>query len=206
MRTETRLIISTRQKIDGVRRKLGWFSRTATDLYFEVGGIFLGSHTSYHKDGNIFRTSPATGNRPSLEKRHLPLADFHGFHQLGLSMLRKSALSTEPPVKSRDQKGHSHLQEINLDAFPSEALNFVVELIEPDCEELLHLPELQPPPDAHVVVLRTFQPWVIFTTLGHDHNLLVRPAPAGFIASHFNSRFSANRPGQQYRYEAYKND
>lgn len=57
MRTEKRLIIATRQQIDGARRKLAWFSRTATDLYFEVGGAFIESHTSYHKDGRIFRTS-----------------------------------------------------------------------------------------------------------------------------------------------------
>lgn len=203
---ETRIVLATKQQIDGATRKLGWFSRSITDLYFEVGGFFLGSHTSYHKDGNIFRTSPATDNRPSLEKQHLPLADFQGWHQLGIFMLQKSVLPTQPPLKSRDQKGRSQVHEIDIDAYPSETLNFVVELIDPDSQELLLIEQLQPPSDAQVEVFRVFQPWLVLTTMGHDDNLLVRPSHDGFILSHFNNRYSASRPGQQYRYEAYKDE
>jgi hypothetical protein len=203
---ETRLVLATKQQIDGVQRKLGWFSRTAKGFYFEVGGLFFGSHTSYHKDGNIFRTSPVTDSRPSLVKQYLPLADFQGWHQLGISMLLKSALPTQSPLKARDQKGQSQVHEIDIDAYPSETLNFVVELIDPDSQELLQIAELHPPSDAQVEVFRVFQPWLVLTTMGHDDNLLVRPTHDGFVLSHFNNRYSASRPGQQYRYEAYKDE
>ena len=203
---KARLVLATKQEVEGTRRKLGWFSRTPTDLYFDVGGLFLGSHMSYHKDGNIFRTSPATGNRASFEMNHLPLADFEGWHQLGVSMIQKYAIASQPHLKPRDEKGRSRIYEVDLNAYPSDTLNLILELLHPDSEHLLDIKDLQPPPDADLAVLRDFMPWVVLTILGHNHNLLVRPADDGFVVSHYNERYSANRPGQKYRYEAYKND
>ena len=206
MSATKKLVLSTKQEVDGAQRKLGWFKRSSTDLYFEYGSIFFGSHTSYHKDGNIFRTSAATDNRASIIKKHIPLANFHGWFQLGISMIRKSSLGRQPCLKGKDQRGGNKTYLIDLEKFPSGTLNIVAELIEPAEEPLLKLQTLQPPPDAETRVFKHFKPWVVLTILGHDHNLLIRPAENGVSVEHYNSRFSASLLGQQYQYEAYKLD
>jgi len=202
----TRIIMATKQEVGGARRKLAWFSRSSTDLYFEVGGMLYGSHTSYHRDGNIFRTSPVTENRAIMERKSMPLADFSGWHQFGVSMLRKIALPQTPALKPKDTRSPSHVYDLDLQAYPSDTLNFVIELLHPDCETLLDTPELAPPADAGVFVIREVTPWVVLTVLGHDHNLLISPAHEGVTVRHINSRYSANRPGELYKFEAYKDE
>jgi hypothetical protein len=206
MSVTQKLVLSTKQEVDGAQRKLGWFKRSSADLYFDLVGTFSGSHTSYHKDGNIFRTSTATDNRASIIKKHIPLANFHGWFQLGISMIRKSSIERQPCLKGKDQRGGNRVYLIDLEKFPSGTLNIVAELIEPAEEPLLNLQTLQPPPDAETRVLKHFEPWLVLTILGHDHNLLIRPAENGISVEHYNSRFSASRPGQQYQWEAYKPD
>lgn len=201
-----KLILATKQKISDSQRKLAWFSRQKNGLYFEVAGFFMGSHTSYHKDGNVFRTSPLTQKKAVLSQRHIPLADFKGWYQLGKGMIRKQALSKNPEVKARDLKGKTTIQEINIDDYPSETLNLFVEMIEPGRLELINNPSLAPPSDAGVYILKAFDPWIIVTILGHDHNLLIRPKEDGVMLSHFNERFTANKPGEKYLLEAYKMD
>ncbi|MBI2595024.1 MAG: hypothetical protein HYW38_02085 [Candidatus Colwellbacteria bacterium] len=197
-----RAVIATKEKLSGQQRKLGWFSRQGQDLYFDFCGIFWGSHTSYHQDGNIFRTSPATRNRPELVDRHLPLKNFAGWYQLGTGMIKKDRLSNNPPVKKSDFS--ASFIELSLDDYPSDTINIVLELIEPRLISLLKKLNLASPKDAEVQILKFQEPWVILTVLGHEHNLLLKPIADGFRASHFNSRYTTNAPGVQYSYEAYR--
>lgn len=203
---KSRVIFATQQEYAGCQRKLAWFSKHGNDLYFEIAGFFVGSHTSYHRDGNIFRTSPATENQPQFIGKNLPLKDFTGWYQLGAGMVQKVALSKNPCLKSRDRKDTTVLKEIDLGQFPSSTLNLVVELLHPDSRDLLNSESVRPPLDAHLIVVDAVMPWIILTILGHDHNLLIRPKDKGFVVSHFNSRYSANQPGWQYAFEAYKLD
>ena len=73
-----RATLVTREEIEGAKRKLAWFAKTSRGLYFEVGGFFRGSHTSYHVDGNVFRTNPATQGQPRFQGTYLPLEEFRG--------------------------------------------------------------------------------------------------------------------------------
>lgn len=202
---ESQLIIATQQRINGVQRKLAWFKRGPTDLYFDVGGCFMGSHTSYHKDG-IFITSPAFGVRTVKVGTYLPLGAFKGWYQLGVAMILKSSLGYYPPLKAKDNKKHSLIHTIDLEAYPSLSINFVIELLAPDAEHLLMTEGVQPPPNAEVTIIRHFVPWLVLTTLGHDHNQVVLPADKGILLLHLSSRYSANRAGQTYIYEASKYD
>lgn len=85
-----RATLSTKEEYDGQKRKLAWFTREGKGLYFEIGSFFLGSHTSYHVDGNVFRTSPATSSRPRFQGLYTPLDKFCGWVQLGISMVAKN--------------------------------------------------------------------------------------------------------------------
>ena len=202
-----RIIIATKQKIAGFQRKLAWFSIQKDDLYFEMAGILEGSHTSYHKDGKLFRTSPATDKRARFVTRYFPLAQFHGWCNLGLGMILKSSLNKNPCLKSRDRK--YQVNEFDIDQFPSDTLNVVAELLEPNRYDLLDTEEMRAPVGAHVIEVTTSHPWVIVTILGHDHNLLVCPYSGefkGVTCRHFNTRYSANRLGVSYSFEAYKID
>ncbi len=202
-----RIIIATKQEIVSAQRKLAWFSLQKDDLYFEIAGMLEGSHTSYHKDGNLFRTSPATNKRARLVTKHFPLAQFQGWCKLGLGMVLKSSLNKNPKLKSSDRKHQVH--EVDIDQFPSDTLNLVAELLEPNRRDLLDTNAMCPPADAHVIEVTTSHPWVIITILGHDHNLLICPYDGDFqgvTCRHFNKRYSANPPGGSCSFEAYKVD
>ncbi len=99
-----KIIIATKQEIDGFKRKLAWFELRLDDLYLEIAGIIEGSHISYHKDGNVFRTSPATNKRAKFFSKQLPLLQFHGLYSLGIGMVQKSALGQNPRLKNKDSK------------------------------------------------------------------------------------------------------
>jgi hypothetical protein len=88
-------LVST-DAVSGEKRKLAWFALHGNGLYFEASGLLWGSHTSYHVDGNVFRTSPATGGRPRFHGKQLPLGQFTGWHQLGSVMIEREVLAMNP--------------------------------------------------------------------------------------------------------------
>jgi hypothetical protein len=198
-----KLYLVTKGEYGGRRRKLAFFSRQPNDLYCDFGGLFMGSHLSYHRDGNVFRTSPATENRPRLVNRVLPLEEFKGWYQLGTAMILRQNLASQPTIRSRDLRGETAIIEIDVEEFPGSVLNLVVELFEPGYEPSRESPETAPPLDAHVIFVKELDPWIIITVLGHDHNILIRPLADGFRVSHINSRYTANSKGVDYTYEAY---
>jgi len=205
-----KIIIATKQEIGSSQRKLAWFHLQKDDLYFEIAGMLEGSHISYHKDGNLFRTSPGTNKRARFVRKHFPLAQFQGWYKLGLGMVLKSSLNKNPELKSADRKHQIH--EVDIDQFPSDALNLVAELLEPNRVDLLNHEAMRPPPNAHVIEVTTSHPWIILTILGHDHNLLISPydyggKSKGVRCRHLNKRYSANPPGGGIcSFEAYKVD
>lgn len=164
----------------------------------------MGSHISYHRDGKIFRTSPATNGHAKYLRKYLPLDDFRELYQLGISMVMKNELLKNPCLKERDRKRALTLQEIDLGAYPSETINIVVEFLEPSKRELITSEDIVPPPDAAILMIDSIQPWIVLTVLGHEHNLLIKPTENGFSVLHFNTRYSANLTGIKYRFEAYE--
>jgi hypothetical protein len=202
-----KIVIATKQEILGYPRKLAWFSFHIRDIYFEMAGILEGSHSSYHKDGSIWRTSPATNKRAKFLKLHYPLYQFQGWFHLGLGMLLKSSLPHSPELKNGDKKHQIYF--VDIDKFPSEALNLVVDLLEPNRQELFQAGDMQPPVDAQVIKVTSSNPWLFVTILGHDHNLLISPYDGDFkgvTCRHFNKRYTANPPGTRCALEAYKLD
>ncbi len=199
-----RATIATHESFDGSQRKLAWFVRNDRGLYFEIGAFFLGSHTSYHVDGNLFRTSPATGLRPRFQGLHVPLGQFHGWAGLGFSMVTKEQLARNPPVKPRDRRPGNIFATVSLAGMPAEAINLVVEVLHRDRQQLLETAGVQPPEYAILQCIELGDLIVVITVLGHDSNLLIRPTTDGFQASHYNDRYSANRPGMTYNVEAYR--
>ena len=205
--TAQKFIVATKQKISGCQRKLAWFSLHRRDLYFEMAGMLEGSHSSYHKDGSMWRTSPATNKQARYVKRHYPLDQFQGWFHLGIGMLLKSSLPSNPELKNRDKKHQIHF--VDVDKFPSEALNLVVDLLEPNRKEILQAGDMQPPVDAHILEITSSNLLFFVTILGHDHNLLISPYDGDFkgvTCRHINKRYSANPPGSRCEFEAYKLD
>jgi hypothetical protein len=202
-----RIVIATKQSIEGAQRKLAWFSLHKNDLYFEMAGMLGGSHCSYHRDGRLFRTSPATERHANLIATHLPLPQFEGWHRLGLGMVLKSSLAINPALKDKDKKSQIH--QIDIDLFPSDALNLMAELLDSAGRSLLSNPEMYPPPDAQVIEVSIPPLWVFITVLGHSHNLLISPYDGefrGVVCRHLNKRYSANPPGRSCYLEAYRLD
>jgi len=193
----------TKREYGGYQRKLAWFKRHKKDIYFNVFGFFRGSHTSYHERGGIFRTSPAFNYKAEKVGKYLPLNNFKGWHQVGTSMILKSELLKSPVLAKRDRKKALTLKEIDLEVYPSEVINIVLEFLEPGKLELLESADVAPSLDATVIVIDTVQPWIVLTVLGHKHNLLIEPMEDGFTVHHFNTRYSTNLPGVQYQYEVY---
>ena len=202
-RLKKRVYLVTKEEYEGCQRQLAWFARHKKGLYFDVFGFFMGSHTSYHRDGKIFRTSPTTNYHATYLGKYLPLDDFKGWYQLGTSMVRKSELLKKPCLKGHDRNKALTLQEVDLEAYPSETINIVMEFLEPSKRELITSKDVAPPPNATMFVIDSIQPWIVLTILGHEHNLLIKPREDGFIVRHFNTRYSTNLPGVKYRYEAY---
>jgi hypothetical protein len=186
-------------------KKFGWFKQIGHHLYFDFGGLFMGTHTSYHQDGNVFRTSPATRNKPVLQDRHLRLKDFSGWYQLGMAAISKDLLDTNPALRPRDIR-KDRLYEIDVDAFPANCLNLVVELISEDFWPHLRHPDIQAPQNALEIILPFGRMSVVITVLGHDENLVLTADETVFHVKHFNSRFSSSQEGVQYSVEAYSKE
>jgi len=202
-----KFILATKQEIFGSRRKLAWFSIHKRDLYFEMAGFHEGSHSSYHKDVSIWRTSPATNKKAKYVKHHYPLARFHGWFELGMGMLLKAALPNDSVLKASDKK--HQVQLVDIDCFPSEALNIVVDLIETKRRDLLQTEDMQPPADSQIFEFTAGDLSIITTILGHEHNLLISPYVGDFkgvTCRHFNKRYTASPKGEQVVFEAYKYD
>jgi hypothetical protein len=198
-----RVTLCTAEPVDGARRKLAWFVLQGKGLYFDAGGLLKGSHTSYHVDGNVFRTSPATEHRARFQGAEVPLAHFRGWHQLGFVMLVKSMVARNPVVKSRDVRSPNQVIAVPIEDLPSDTLNIVLELVHPDSRRLEESADFRVPDGAiqrrvQIGVLEIF-----ITLLGHESNLLIRPTQDGFVVAHRNERFSTNRKGVTYVAEAY---
>lgn len=198
-----RATLATREDIGGAQRKLAWFALQGRGLYFEVGSPLFGSHTSYHVDGNVFRTSPATQGRPRFQGRQIPLNEFRGWHQFGIAMVTKARIAENPPLKVKDRRPGNLIVEAPLNDLPSDTLNLVIELLHADSRHLVARSGLVPPVGGLAYSLLLGDLCVELTLIGRAEHLLVRPLPNGFSVSHFNSRFSANAPGVQYSWEAY---
>lgn len=200
-----RIYLVTKEEYEGCQRQLIWFAKHQNGIYFDVFGFFVrtDSHLSYHRDGRIWRTSPATNYSAKYLGRYLPLDDFKGCYQLGTNMVGKSELLKNPCFKESHRKKASTLQEVDLGKYPSETINIVVEFLEPSKRQVITSKDVEPPPDATMLVIESIKPWIVLTILGHEHNLLIKPKGDGFIVRHFNSRYSTNLLGVKYRYEAY---
>lgn len=195
-------IIATAEEFDGFQRKLGWFMHLPKGLYFDVGTLMAGSHLSYHVDGNVFRTSPATNGRAVLIDRHLNLKSFSGWYQLGICGLAKNQIAEKPRLTSRDRRKEK-ITYIAVDEFPANAINLVVELISESYLKFLEEPNVQPPNHALTLTLPFGHVRILLTLLGHANNRLIEFSEKGIVVNHFNSRFSANQDGLNYKYEAY---
>lgn len=160
----------------------------------------MGSHVSYHKNGSVWRTSPAI--KKNKIGQYLPLDDFKGWYQLGTNMIQKSLLKGNPCVKKRERRKALTVQEVELETFPSEIINIVVEFIEPSYLESVSK-DFKPPKDAKTLVIDSIEPYIVLTILGHHHNLLIRTKEDGFAVAHYNNRYSINIKGVQYRFEVY---
>ena len=122
-------------------------------------------------------------------------------------MLFKNSFPYNPELKAKDKK--HHLKFVDIDCFPSEALNIVVDLIEVSQKNILQKESMQPPKDALVLEFISNTLMVLVTILGHDHNLLICPYDGDFKGvkcRHFNTRYSASPPGGQVDFEAYEYD
>lgn len=196
-----KIYIITKDKYLGNQRTLGFFMFLNNDLYYDFG-LIKGSHDSYHKDGSQWRTSLATGNKAVKEGEHYPLASFQGHLNLGVACFSKRIISKLPKVKKKFFKKYE-TYEIDLNAFPSDYINIVSELIEPDY--IIPLPEEEKcfPPDAVSTTFKTKNTWIIITILGHKHNLLIIPDEKVTHVNHFNERFTANKKGAKMKMENY---
>jgi len=195
-----KLYIITKDKYSSFRRKIGFFRFQGEDLYFDFG-MLQGSHYSYHRDGSVWRTSPTTKGRPVKEEERMPIKDFKGLYNLGVIMLSKTILTDLHKVKQKDF--NHRVYEIDVESFPSDVLNIVPELIEPNY--VIPLPENEKciPKKAKQILIKDFNPWISLTILGHSENLLSIPNNDGFTVRHINTRFSANEKGKNYSSEAY---
>lgn len=200
---KTKVYIVTKQEFEGSRRKLGFISKINNDLYYDFL-LLDGSHDSYHKDGSEWRTSPATNGKAKKQREHVPLANFTGMHQLGMIMLTKDTIPLYPPIKESDFK-KANIFEIDIDRFPSDSLNILIEMIEQN-KSLVSNQDTKPPENAVVSIIKDFSPWIIISILGHDNNLLVKSEENGFVVNHINKRYSANVEGAEYLYESYTKD
>lgn len=143
------------------------------------------------------------GERPRFQGMYAPLDQFRGWLQLGVAMIGKQKIRNNPPLKARDLRPTNMVAEVSIETLPANCLNVVVELLHRDQRALLEVPEVQPPVDAKLHVFELSDLLIVLTVLGHEQNLLIRPAVGGVLVSHFNSRYSANASGVQYVFEAY---
>lgn len=154
-----RIFIVAKNK-KGLHRKLAWFSKHEKGIYFEVFALLWGSHTSYHSDGSIWRTSPIV--KKEKIGHYLSLDTFEGGIQLGTTMVSKKLLNKNPFLKKRDSRKALTIQEVDLEKFPSEIINMVIEFIEPECFSRIKK-RFEPPKDAKTLIIDSIKPYIILT-------------------------------------------
>jgi len=199
-----KIYVVTKNRYFGHRRTLGFFRFQNNDLYYDFGSL-KGSHNSYHRDGSQWRTSLATRGKPKKEKDHIPLKSFNGLFNLGTICVSKNIINKFPKTKQKYYNKYI-TYEVDLDSFPSEHINIVCELLEPNYIIPLAEEEKCYPPEAVNKTFNTTNPWLSITLLGHENNLLIIPGETGFKVNHFNERFTANKEGQSYSSELYSGD
>jgi len=199
----TRATLLTQNAIAGVQRKLAWFDLRPRGLYFDVGGLLFGSHMSYHVDGNVFRTSPATFGKAIFQERMIPLNKFRGWHQFGTAMMQRKVLANNPAAKGRDKRLGAIFAEVDVEAMPASCLNIVLEVVHRLDIDLVSRAGLGPPPNSVESRFELGNFIILLTTIGYKDELLISPSDSGVTAHHWNERFSANRKGVTYHYEAY---
>lgn len=198
-----RATLATDERFDGCHRKVAWFSRTENGISCELGRFVMGSHTTYHVDGNVFRTSPATGNQPNPTGNYFPLTGFSGWYQVGVSMVRVDDIPNNSCLKARDKRSPNVVDFLSVSRANGPIVNLVLELIEPDHLEWLNVPGVEPPPNSVEYRIDFELVIAVVTAITDQNELLVWPKDDGFGVSHRNSRFSLNQSGVSYTYEAY---
>jgi hypothetical protein len=211
---KTRLIIITKNQYGGHQRKIGFFEFSNTganeySLYYNFGNL-NGAHTSYHKDGNIYRTSPATGINPSTGTKKakfitnkIPLESFNGLFQLEIFSFSKNTIIDLPKIRQKYYKSKecetNKIYEIDIESFPSSTINIISELIEPGFEFNLPKHEICAPKNAVSKLFTELSPWINLTILGHPDNLLITLGEEeGYTENNFNKRFSATRYSENF--------
>ncbi len=119
-------------------------------------------------------------------------------------MVNKEQLASNPPLKAKDRRAPNIVDTISINDLPAEYINLVVELLHCNLRQLLSKPEIQPPEHAVLRCLEFDELFVVVTVLGHHSNLLIRPIDNGVQVNHYNDRYSVNRPGATYSFEAYR--
>lgn len=198
-----KIYIVTKNKYFGHRRTLGFFRFQNEDLYYDFGAL-KGSHNSYHRDGSQWRTSLATDGKPKKEKEHIPLKEFSGLFNLGTICISKNIITKFPKIKQRYFNKHITYK-IDLDELPSEHINIICELIEPNYNIPLAEEQKSYPPKSIIKTFTNTNPWLNLTILGHEDNLMIVPEKTGFKLNDFNDRFSVNKKGNSYSAESYSN-
>jgi hypothetical protein len=195
-----RIILITKNTIDGQKKKICFFVNKKDDLYYECGGFLMGSHISYHRDGTVWRTSPATGNRPQNIGNHLPLKEFKGWYRLGTTMITKEQMEKNPNIKPKDTK--STILEIDLDFKKNPVVNIVIELVEPGLMDALNR-DFPAPENSEIYTFKFLEAVLILTIIKEDKELLLKPTNNGINVRHLNTRYSTNELGVIYTGEAY---
>ena len=196
-----KIYVVTKDKYSGHQITVGFFIFLNQDLYYDFG-LINGSHNSYHKDGSQWRTSLATGDKPKRDGEHFPLVQFSGLFNLGTASISKNIIPKLPKAKKKYFNKYI-TYELDVESYPSNQINIVSELIEPDY--LIPLPEQEQcyPPDSVSKIFKETKPWLILTILCHEHNLLIKANASTTTFNHYNERFTANKKGQSYSSELY---
>ena len=184
-----RATIATQEYYGGCQRKLAWFSRQGNHLYFESAQLLWGAHTSYHADGTVWRTNPATLGRARFQGRLIPINQLKGWVQMGTSLIAKTSIPGNPCVRNKDRKPGNKVIEIPVEDFPSQTINLVLEFTDPTSINRLDDVESTPPPGAQLTVIDLDGILAVVTIIGHDEQLLIRPTEDGSNVRHHNARY-----------------
>lgn len=189
----------TKEEYNGFKKRLGFLQRNTNgkydDLYYDFTMI-NGSHNSYHRDGSEW------GTRPNGKKKkygdNAPLKDFEGLYHLGFNMFNFMSIYELPNLKSKNIK-NDLLYEVDIESFPSSTFNIFVEMIDPKTV-IPNTKDMKAPLNAHTIIIKDFEPWIIITILAHNDNLIAN-FNDGITVKHFNERYSLNGRGKEYEIE-----
>lgn len=190
----------TKKEYNGFKKRLGFIERNTNgqydDLYYDFTMI-NGSHDSYHRDGSEWRTRP-TGVKKKYGDSVL-LKDFKGLYHLGFNMFNYMSIYSLPNLKAKNIK-NDILYEVDTEYFPSSTFNIFVEMIQPETV-IPNTEDMLTPSNAHTIIIKDFEPWIIITILAHPDNLIASFSRFGVNIKHFNERYSLNGFGKNYELE-----